>query len=355
MTRKGSTDEWMLVRRAAEYELGFGPDGIPEGMFRYAAAALRKLGYQADGATLDAIAGTSAELDEVSAAWRTRYDDRPLTAAEKSDLDLLGNGSIRQAEQDASIGIDGAWYCAASLVQATGAANPGVVVTTLAPTVEIVTGFRDEDELASWLADRQLASGLPLGERHPGGIVPAGEPWMARVAPLSSSLTGPDCRTVREERVLAWLLQHGDFDGEVTASLRPQTFWTYSRSEIYEAWRTAAADDSAPTVGAVRNELAMRLLRAPGWAARHVGWPFGQLAGAYFDRLAVTTVAGEQAKTAARTLVQEDTAAMILARKASHGPSAKTHAAREAAGCRLPELQRPNDPSHRTTTWSPRQ
>jgi hypothetical protein len=93
MTRKGSTDEWMLVRRAAEYELGSGPDGIPEGMFRYAAGALRELGFQADGATLDAIAGTGAELDEVSAAWRTRCDDRPLTASEKSDLDLLGRGA----------------------------------------------------------------------------------------------------------------------------------------------------------------------------------------------------------------------------------------------------------------------
>jgi hypothetical protein len=347
MTRQGSTDEWMLIRRAAEYELGFGPDGIPEGMFRYAAAALRELGYQADGATLDAIAGTSTELDEVSAAWRIRYDDRPLTAAEKSDLDLLGNGSIRQAEHDASIGIDGAWYCAASMAQATGAVSPVVVVTTLAPTVEIVTGFRDEDELASWLADRQLATGLPPGERHPEGIVPPGEPWMARVAPLSSSLTGPDCRTAREERVLAWLLQHGDFDDEVTASLRPQTFCTYSRSEIYEAWRTAAAHDSAPTVGTVRNELAMRLLRAPGWAARHVGWPFGQLAGAYFDRLAVTPVSGEQAKTAARELVREDKAAMALSHRVGRVPSPEAYAG--AAGHTLsqpPELHCPNDAAH---------
>jgi hypothetical protein len=79
-------------------------------------------------------------------------------------------------------------------------------VTTLASTVEIVTGFRDEDELASWLADRQLATRLPL--------------------PMSSSLTGPDCCTAREERMLAWLLQHGDPTGEVTTSLRPQTFCT---------------------------------------------------------------------------------------------------------------------------------
>jgi hypothetical protein len=218
--------------------------------------------------------------------------------------------------------------------------------------VEIVTGFGDVDERASWLADRKLADGLPLGERYPDGIVPVGEPWMARVVPLTGCVVGPDCRTVREERVLAWLLKHGDPDGEVTASLRPQTFCMYSRSEIYAAWHAAAAGDSARTVGAVRNELASRLLRAPGWAARHVDWPFGQLTGTYFDRLAVTPASAEQAKAAARTLVREDTAAMILAQQANHVPSPKTSATPEAAAARpsgLSQLQPPCDESHGIT------
>ena len=52
-------------------------------------------------------------------------------------------------------------------------------------------------------------------------------------------------RTAREERVLAWLLQHGAGHVPEASGLRPEMFRTYSRSEIFLVWRAAEAESSA--------------------------------------------------------------------------------------------------------------
>jgi hypothetical protein len=100
----------------------------------------------------------------------------------------------------------------------------------------------------------------------------------------------------------------------------------------------------------VRAELARRLLRAPGWAAEYVGWPLGELALTYADRLAATPVSDVQGRTAARELIREDRQAAEIA---SHASPASSRAVRlvprphpgETGEVRLPWQQRPDSPA----------
>jgi hypothetical protein len=331
--RGDDTDAWLLARRAAEYELRAGPDGGLTGqVYRDAAAALREFGHEAEAAGLEAIAATSTHLDQASLSWRARYEGRPMTTAEQADFELLENGSIQPYQPNKTAGTDGAFYSAANRVEPSAAASPVVIVTTPAATLEIITGFRDENQQTAWLADRTA----------PGSTGPD------QPAPLASCLSGPACRTAREEQVLARLVQHGDPGGELTTRLLTWTFCTYARSETYLAWCTSAGDTARPETAQIRTELARRLLRAPGWAADYVGWPFGQRALAYFDRLAATPVTRDQATAAARELVREDTEAMKLASHRTplpwtrQAPRRPERSAAPPAAPRPPQLQRPS-------------
>jgi hypothetical protein len=145
----------------------------------------------------------------------------------------------------------------------------------------VVTGFADAGARDDWIEDRA-----------PG-----------RTGPLAICDTGPWCRAVLEERVLAWLLSNGGGSGE---GWRPQTFTTYSRSEIFLAWRAASGNSRYRGSASVEAELRSRLLRAPAWAAPDIGWPYGQDAVAYLHRLAATPVTLAQAQAAALELVRMD-------------------------------------------------
>ncbi|MBO0805054.1 MAG: hypothetical protein J2P25_18510, partial [Nocardiopsaceae bacterium] len=179
---------------------------------------------------------------------------------------------------------------------------------------------------------------------------PAGKP-----GPLSGAVTGPGCRAQREERVLAWLLQHDGPAGEALRLLQPRAFSTYARCEIHLAWQQAAATaaqagGAAPPPGEVRHQLARRLLRAPAWADHAVGWPLGHHALAYHDRLAATPITAPQAESAARTLLQEDTTPADQAPEATVAPSRPARSARPGQaqsaqpGPRAPAPRRPGDP-----------
>lgn len=290
------TDRWLLLRRMAEYEIRRGPaDEIGDEVFRLAAKKLRDQDDEDGARAMEAIAAAGDELRNTDLDWLHRYDGRPVTTAERAASDLLVKGTIWPEEPGGVTGIDGASYGPVGLARDSGDLIPAVLTITHTGSLEIVSGFEDLAERDAWLADRVL------GRAAPADGLPPGPPTA-----MAGAVTGPDCRTQHEERILAWLLQGGAI-GEDIRSLEPYVFSTHSRSEMYLAWRSVAdsAGEDGPAPGEVRHELARRLLRAPGWADQAVGWPFGHHALAYFDRLAATPVDRKQAESAARGLIRD--------------------------------------------------
>jgi hypothetical protein len=302
----GSADPYLRARRLIEDELRARPDEIPEWDFRRAAGQLRASGLRAESNVLARIADTSGLLAEVSQDWHGRYLGRPPTVDEENDARRLNTGQVTILDRAQAPGCDGALYVSARLEVPGGACPLAVVITTDAGAEEVVTGFRHEYEHQAWRSDRGLSN--RASERA--------EPCDG---PLDSAVTGPWCRAAREELVLAFLMRGGalgfgiDDAGSGTGRLQTHTFSTYSRSECFTAVRTAGllargnGDELTPDV-ALR-ELERRLLRAPGWAADQIGWPFGRLALAYARRLAATPVTREEARASARKLLLDDTVA----------------------------------------------
>jgi hypothetical protein len=313
----GGTDACLLARRGLEFQLGSGPDSIGEWAWRQAARESRLAGLLEQADTLGKIADTSAVLAAASTEWRGRYVARPATASERTDAALLASGRVRLQGRGPERGVDGAVYAPATVTGLGGASSPVVVVTTHAGTREVVAGFEHGYQRAAWLRDRVTG----VTSASPGSLSPVS---------LGSCLDGHASRTALEEQVLASHLLGGGTGAEPGGQFAPRAFTTYARSEIYLAWRTvmsrsggpgASPGDGAAPEAAVREELSRRLLRAPGWAAPHVGWPHGQLALAYLDRLAATPVTAEQGKAAARALLLADTVAAQLAGSGLPGAS----------------------------------
>jgi hypothetical protein len=293
----GTADPYLRARRLIEDELRAVPDEIQEWDFRRAAGRLRAVGCGEESGVLARIADTSGLLAEVSRDWHGRYLGRPPTVDEENDARLLNTGQVKILERTQTPGCDGALCVPAIAELPGGACRLAVVITADAGAEEVVTGFRHEYAHEAWLSDRGIWSADP-----PGG-------------PLDSAVTGPWCRTAREELVLAFLMRGGDLgsglgDSSGTGRLQARTFSTYSRSECFTAARTAGllargnGEELSPDH--TLRELERRLLRAPGWAADHIGWPFGPLALAYARRLAATPVTAKEARTAARKLLLDD-------------------------------------------------
>lgn len=331
-------DRWLLIRRLAEYEIRRGPgDEITDMVFRAAAERLRSDGDYDGARAMDAIAAAGGELGNAGLDWRHRYDGRPVTTAEHAAADLLARGQIWPEASGETTGIDGALYSAAGLVSDPGGLLPAVIAIGHAGALEIISGFAGERARDSWLADR-----LKGRAEAAGGLPDDGPP-----VPLAGTVTGPDCRARREERVLAWLLQHDGPAGEEFRRLEAHAFTTYGRSEIYLAWQKTAqaADGGAPPPGEVRHELARRMLRAPAWADQAIGWPLGHHALAYHDRLAATPVTASQAESAVRALHQEEAAVLGQARRIS-GVIARAEPSRKGGPIPVPG-------SHRTVGMRP--
>lgn len=237
------------------------------------------------------MAPAKPELDVLCQSGSSRYEVLRVTAAEQRDFALLASGSVVRRPGDGDVrGIDGALYAPARYLPGTfGAYRPVAIVITPASTVEIVQAFRSSDERDAWLADR------------------------TRVTPerLSGSYLSGVSRTAREERVLAWLLRHGADRVPEASGLRPEMFRTYSRSEIFLAWRATAVEPAAvgtaePGSGPITAKLAGRLRFVPAWASSYVGWPAGQLATAYLRRLIAIQGDVELVREAAWQLADED-------------------------------------------------
>jgi hypothetical protein len=302
----GTAAPYLRARRLIEHELHAMPDEIGEWDFRHAAGRRQATGHQAESGILARIADTSGLLAAVSREWHGLYLGRPPTVAEENDARLLNTGQVTLLDRTQTPGCDGALYVPARLDTSDGTSPLAVVVTTNAGTEEVVTGFRHEYAHDAWLADRLTGfDGTPAG-------------------PLDSAVTGPWCRTSREELVLAFLMHSGDLGFELdpgtgsSARLQARMFSTYSRSGCFTACRTAfylaPGDGEELRPGLVMRELERLLLCAPGWAGDYVGWPFGELALSYARRLAVAPVPPEQARAAARELIRDD----VLAARNAH-------------------------------------
>jgi len=299
----------LFARRYLERELDAGPDGLGEWVYREASGKLRAQGHAAEAQALAAIADTSGLLAETSARWAGRFAARRVTASERDGLRLIEENAVRPVTgpdgvQGGGLGADGARYTPATATVPEGAGIPAVIVTTHAGTAEVVTGFSRNFGRDDWLADRLApapgSSGLP-----------------SSASPLRSSTDGPACRTAWEEAALAWLLNDDRPGSGRAPKLGERCFTTCTRAEIYLAWRDASDRESGhPTAASVREELALRMLRAPGWAAPFTGWPFGHRALAYFDRIAATPVGRFQGGVACRALVCEDAEALQAVRAA---------------------------------------
>jgi hypothetical protein len=269
-------------------------------------------------------------LAEARQSWRARYEVLRVTAAEQRDFALLASGSVVRRPGDTEVrGIDGALYSPARYLLGTfGVYRPVAIVVTPASTVEVVQAFRSSDERDAWLTDR------------------------IRVTPecLSGGHLSEVSRTAREERVLAWLLQHGAGHVPEASRLRPEMFRTYSRSEIFLAWRAAEAESSAsgaagPDRGLITAKLAERLRLVPAWAGSYVGWPTGQLAMAYLSRLMATQGDVELVREAAWQLADEDgEARTVTVRSHVSMPAARPQWVREPKPPAAGNVRQPGGP-----------
>lgn len=279
---RNGVDARLRARRLVETRLGVGPrDGISDGSYRRAAAALREAGHAAEAEALEAIAAAGVELRAARREWQDRHASRPRTEAEIRAMTWIGSGRVRTEGNEGMTGADGASYQAAALITDSGTV-PAVVMTARTGFADVIDGFAPGRAMHAWLQDRAAGT----------------------TGPLASCGTGPACRAIWEEQVLAWLLQNGEGSGE---GWRPQAFTTYSRSEIFLAWR--AVSQGTPSGGddrTIEAELGRRLLRAPGWASAEIGWPHGQNTVAYLRRLEITPVTAAVSQLAARQLVSQD-------------------------------------------------
>lgn len=340
MRSTGGTDGALRARRTVEAQLDAGPAGIAEWVYREAAAELQAHGHPDESVALCRIADTSSVLAETEQEWHGRYLGRPLTEYEREIATFRWNGVVLPWGPPPVLGIDGAAYEVSSIAGKGGKGRPSVTVIGHAGGAEAVS-FTAVAERDQWYEGRMITR--PMAGADP---VPL---W-------TSDSSAPDCRTVREERVLAFLLHGGSLDAETRKQLQARIFTTYTRSEIYLAWLAGRPDARAREAGDVREELARRMLRAPAFAARYVGWPFGHQAVSYFDRLKVTPSPQSEAEGAARNLIAADTQAVAAARRAGSwtGAARRTEGRQIPRPCpgeapdaryRIPQQRRPDDPS----------
>jgi hypothetical protein len=297
-----SNDACLKARRYLEHYWEIDPAFTPSGAdYRRAAHLLEAAGQPALAEFFDQIAGTDAELQAAAQAWTARYAQRPGGPAEQVLAGQLSDGTITLAG-DVVRGVDGACYQPGT--SAADPARPGepVIVVTTMTSRELVTGFATGQAAAGWLADRARAG---------------------RSRPLADPPVEHLPRLTLEEHVLAWLLRHPKWLPDIGPGLRARLWTADCRAEIDAALRTATSRDQRAGYFQVEAELGRRMLRAPGWAAEHVGWPFGHWAQAYLRRLDDTTVSEDTARRAFQALTLDPAPDTNPAR--AHLPAPQAH------------------------------
>jgi hypothetical protein len=299
-------DACLKARRYLERYWEMDPAFTPSGTeYRRAAHLLEAAGQLRLAEFFHQIAGTETELAAAAQAWTARYALRPGSQAEQVLAGQLRDGTITMTG-DVLRGVDGACYQpATSTLDPARPGEPVIVVTTMTSR-ELVAGFATGQAAAGWLADRSRAG---------------------RSRPLADPPVEHLPRLTLEEHVLAWLLHHPRWLPDVGPGVRARLWTADCRAEIDAALRTATGRDQRAGYFQVEAELGRRMLRAPGWAAEQVGWPFGHWAQAYLRRLGDTSVSEDAARRAFQALTlgpapdSKPARAHLPARQARPGPA----------------------------------
>jgi len=250
-----------------------------------AAGVLHRAGLHEGAYLLYGLGALDSELHAYRRRWDKRYAARRLTADERRTAVQLANGRVRELGTK-RLGVDGAAYTTGVCTDLR-AGGSCVIVRNSAAIAEVVM-FRGEAEAAAWQRDRS---------READG-------------PLAAAGAGLASRAVREEQVLAWLMQHPR-DGGTSLLVGPGTWTTHLRAVLYTAIRSVWNwDRLTPGPQEVFLMYERQLLRAPAWAADDIGWPHARHAVRYFHRLAATWVTAADAYAAALTLAGADAASV---------------------------------------------
>ena len=292
-----SNDACLHARQFLEHELGAaGRRSLTSADYQHAANLLESDGHAALGTVMESLAWVDGELHAAAPAWQHRYATRPQTQPERVAEEQIRTGHVVESGH-AGQGIDGAHYARAYYPRS---GKPAVVITTSAMTEEIVN-FSNTGDAAAWLASRSA------------GIT----------GPLRTSVTGPGCRTAREEELLAFLVREPGGADRLAGMARPATFTTHLRAELFTALRWVTAAGGTPGYSVIAEAYGRRLLRAPAAVAADIGWPDATRAMGYLHRLAATPVTEAQAEAAAVLLAKVDAAASQARQQVTHAPAAR--------------------------------
>jgi len=344
----GSPQAQVAARRALDRELRdllSWPSGED---YARAAGDFDRLGRPDDAALLRRIAATDKLVADARTQWNTRYDDRPPAPARELIALMRETGLIDFDPAGPLAGTDGALY-EPGAYYAGGAPEPILVITGRG-TAEFIVDWPGFDAMHAWVASR--------GTTATGTLTP---PPMRR-----------DCRAWEEDMVLARLVTSPRDMPDLTAGLRPDTFTTDVRYEVYRAvLALSKTGDSYYTPDEIAGELTTRLAAVPPYALTGYGDTAGLSPRAYLARLAATEVTREQAAGTAAILIQEDDhyRARAAARprhatehQTAAGPrpavpsaaSARQQEPAQAARVGQPDLQRPGPPASPGSTPGPR-
>ena len=294
---EGNTGALLAARRVLDDEVRTlipGPSGDD-----YASAAedYDRLGRPGDAALLRQIAATDKLLAEAGTQWNTRYDDRPPTPAQQLIESMRAVNLIDFDPVGPLAGADGALY-EPGAYSAGSTAEPALVITGRG-TTELIVDWPGFDEMHAWVASR--------GTTAVGALIP---PPMHR-----------DCRAWEEDQILARMITSPRDVKDLTAGLRPDTFTTDVRYEIYQATLNLSREGAGYyTPEQIAAELTTRLAGVPAHALPSYGGAAGLFLHAYLHRLTATEVPRETAAITAAMLLQEDDHYRELhARNPKHG------------------------------------
>jgi hypothetical protein len=291
--------------------------------------------YEADGLHKEAtLLRKIAAADELIVAskrrWNERFDARGPSQVAEVIEGLQGSGFIDLDPDGPYYGTDGAAYQPGVLRY--GLSEKPVLIVSARALSDLLLDWAGWDDMYRWIADRGTTG---AGELTPPPVPAVSRGW-------------------QEETVLARLVSSPQDESALTAKVRPDTFTTDVRYELYAAVRVLAGRGKRFTSETIGAELARQMDRVPGYALANYGGPGAPWAYAYLRRLSATLVTPEAAFDAAVALSQEDghersrasaaRSRLGLAQRGHMSETARRQAPGPAPAARLRRPGPPHDP-----------
>jgi hypothetical protein len=281
-TGGGGEEGALAARRHLDSELRALADWPSGNDYLRAAADYEAEELHADATLLRKLAAA----DTLIAAGRTRWNERfnargPSKVAEVID-GLRDSGLIDLDPDGPYYGTDGAAYEPGVLRY--GQSEKPLLIVTGRALSELLLDWTGWDDMYRWIASRGTTG---AGELTPPPVPAASRGW-------------------QEEMVLARLVNSPMDELALAADVRPDTFTTDVRYELFAAVRAAAGQGQGFTPETIGAELAGQIDRVPGYALANYGGPGAPWAYAYLRRLSATVITSETARNAAVALSQED-------------------------------------------------